>query len=78
MAGYLREVTKSFWVISAAPLPLTAPYFISIKAVNQKIIGVSVDFKALPTSASIAQPILPAFRIRRPVALAIARDNNIN
>ena len=37
-----------------------------------------MDFKALPTSASIAQPILPAFRIRRPVALAIARDNNDN
>ena len=48
MAGYLREVTKSFWVISAAPLPLTAPYFISIKAINQKVLELAWISKLYP------------------------------
>jgi hypothetical protein len=48
MAGYLREVTKSLWVISAAPLPLTAPYFISIKAINQKLLELAWISKLYP------------------------------
>ena len=56
---------------NVAPESVPDSTIFSTNAITSGIIGVSVDFKALTISASIAQRILAAFRTRRPVALAI-------